>query len=279
MRRTYGDAELQALALRRRRDPEPLGPWARRYLGHYLTLPPSPFHEWLHRRLDRLRTERGTRLNILAPRGAAKSTWSTLAYPLYAALHGHEPYTVITSDSSDQAERFLSKIRYEVEDNPALLADYPHAAGRPLVSQQKCVVLRNGAMVEALGTGKKIRGRGNRQHRPSLVVIDDPQGPDHVVSANRRQCSWDWLTRDVMNAGTPATNVVVLGTALHPDGIVNRLQVTAGWESSVWRSVTRWPERMDLWRQWEEILHDWDRDDREAAALAYYRANREEMDR
>jgi predicted phage terminase large subunit-like protein len=81
----------------------------------------------------------------------------------------------------------------------------------------------------------------------------------------------------VCNAGSPRTNIVVLGTALHREAIVCKLQTTPGWKSKVFRSLERWPERMDFWGAWEALLHDWDKPDREVAALAFYEANREAM--
>jgi hypothetical protein len=46
------------------------------------------------------------------------------------------------------------------------------------------------------------------------------------------------LTRDVLNAGGPETNVVVPGTALHRECIVCRPQQTPGWETHLFRSCT-----------------------------------------
>lgn len=276
MAATQPAAEVKA-ALKRSEAPPPFAAWARRHLSHYFSLPPSPFHLWLIDTLSGLHLQRAARLNVLAPRGAAKSTWSTLAYPLYAALHRLEPHIVITSDTTDQAEEFLAKVRAELEQSFTLAAEYPRAV-RLATAQAKRLVLGNGVKIDALGTGKKIRGRSNRQHRPSLIIVDDPQNRDHMVSELKRKRSWDWLNQDVMNAGSPQTNVVVLGTALHPDGIVNRLQRTPGWTSKVWKSVVAWPSRMDLWREWELILHDWDNDRREADARAFYEQHRQEMD-
>jgi predicted phage terminase large subunit-like protein len=82
----------------------------------------------------------------------------------------------------------------------------------------------------------------------------------------------------VCNAGSPRTNVVVLGTALHREAIVCKLQTTPGWRSKVFRSLQRWPERMDLWASWGDLLHDWADEAREAKAQAFYEANRGAME-
>jgi predicted phage terminase large subunit-like protein len=259
--------------------------FAARYLsaeqpdGRLVPLAPGcDFHRWLAAELEALGRTRGRRLDVLAPRGSAKSTWTSVAFPLWCGVHGKEPYIVLASDTDDQAKDFLRKIRDQLEGNHALLRDFPAAAGVGPVWQAHYLRLRNGVGIRAISTGGKIRGRSEKEARPSLIIVDDPQNLEHIISPARRERSWDWLVRDVCSAGSPRTNIVVLGTALHREAIVCRLQITPGWQSRVFRSVEPWPERMDLWAEWELILHDHNDDQREAKARAYYEANRPAMD-
>ena len=76
-----------------------------------------------------MRPLRGSRLNVLGPRGAAKSTIGTLAFALRAALEGWEPYIWIVSDTRHQACAHLENIKAELLDN-RLLADGLSAGGR-----------------------------------------------------------------------------------------------------------------------------------------------------
>jgi hypothetical protein len=103
-----------------------------------------------------------------------------------------------------------------------------------------------------------------------LIVVDDPENDGHVTSALQRERSWSWFNRAVANAGTPQTNVLVLGTALHRDCLVLRLTRTAGWQARTFRAIERWPDRTDLWRQWEQIFTAVDDAAREAKARAFY---------
>ena len=70
---------------------------------------------------------------------------------------------------------------------------------------------------------------------------------------------------------------MVLGTPLHRECIVCKLQQTPGWRVKVFKNIVEWPKRMDLWREWEGILHDWEDDERQAKALAFYLAHEMEM--
>jgi hypothetical protein len=159
------------------------------------------------------------------------------------------------------------------------IADYPDAWGQSRTWRQERLRLRNGVVIEALSTGNKIRGRRNRNERPSLVIVDDPQNDEHIVSRLQRERSWSWLNRAVNNAGTPTTNVLLLGTALHRDCMVLLASRTPGWEAHAFKAICQWPERMDLWQAWEQVFTDLQDPQPEAKARQFYEANRAAMDR
>jgi hypothetical protein len=110
----------------------------------------SLFHQWLVGQLQDLHTHRSSRLALVAPRGSAKSTWVSLAYPLWAALNRHEPYILLISDSQGQARLLLEAIKRELEDNPALAQAYPAACGQGSPWGQDRIRLANGVVLEAL---------------------------------------------------------------------------------------------------------------------------------
>jgi hypothetical protein len=246
-------------------------------LRKYFKLPLSTFHYWLTSRLQDLHRKRGSRIAVVAPRGSAKSTWVSLVYPLWSALHGYEPYIQIISDTQSQARLLLEAIKREIEDNPLLAQAYPAAVGRGSPWGQDRIRLANKVVIEALGTCSKIRGRRNREERPSLIILDDPQNDQHVTSATRRTQSWNWFNRAVLNAGTPDTNVLVVGTALHRECLALKLADTAGWDATTFRALVRLPDRMDLWREWEEVYTHHDDPDHETKARQFYEERRVQM--
>jgi hypothetical protein len=83
------------------------------------------------------------KLNILAPRGAAKSTLGTLAFVLKSALEKVEPYIWIVSDTKHQACAHLENIKDELTNNKSLAADYPAAAVGPKWRSNR-ITLNNG---------------------------------------------------------------------------------------------------------------------------------------
>jgi hypothetical protein len=240
--------------------------------------PESRFHRWLVPELETFHATRGQRLNVLAPRGAAKTSWVSIAYPLWCACERHEEHVVILSDTQRLSQKLLGQVRRELENNAPLAASYPDACGKGPSWKVDSLVLRNGVLIEAFSTGGNVRGTIHRSRRPSLVIGDDLQNKDHVVSALKRYRCWQWLTRDVLPVGTPDTNFLILGTALHREAIVCRLQTTPGWRSRLFKSIEKWTERMDLWQEWEQLLLNWEDPDREARAREFYEQNRRAME-
>jgi predicted phage terminase large subunit-like protein len=230
--------------------------WGRKYLPDHFSRPPSKMHRWLAEQLDAAHRARGTKLNVLGPRGGAKSTIGTLALPLRAAVECWENYIWIVSDTKHQACAHLENIKAELLDNPRLASDFPDAVGRGLVWRGNSIVLRNGATIEAFGTGQRIRGRRRREYRPTLIVCDDLQNDGHTLSAMQREHSRDWFHGTLMKAGTARTNVVNLATALHRDALAMELHRTPGWISRIFKAIVRWPANMSLWQQWEAIYAD-----------------------
>jgi predicted phage terminase large subunit-like protein len=243
--------------------------WAERFFPHYFEKPSSDMHRWLSDHLHDFPDNRGSKLSLLAPRGNAKSTWGTLLFPLYCAIEGHEPYIWIVSDTIGQSESHLESIGAEILENDALREAYPAEVTGAKVSRGE-IRLGNGCKIQAFSTGQKVRGRRHQQHRPSLIILDDPQNDEHVISPDQRDKQWTWFTKALLKAGTLQTNVVVLGTALHRECIACRLLETAGWEKRKFQSIVSWPSRMDLWAEWENVYCDPSNQDASADARAFF---------
>lgn len=251
--------------------------WGQKYLPAHFSQPPSKLHRWLADQLDAAHTARGTKINVLGPRGGAKSTIGTLALPLRAAVECWEPYIWIVSDTKHQASAHLENIKAELLDNRRLAEDFPKAVGRGLVWRGNLIVLGNGVSIEALSTGQRIRGRRRRAHRPTLIVCDDLQNDGHIRSAMQREHSRGWFHGTLMKAGAARTNVVNLATALHREALAMELHRTPGWTSRVFRSIVRWPENTSLWQQWEAIYTDLSRPHYKITAKKFHEQHRQVM--
>ncbi len=257
---------------------EGLWEWSTHHLCDYFQKQPSAMHLWLCEALDRKSPEHGLKLNLLAPRGAAKSTIGTLAYPLREALERREPYIWIVSDTMSQAHAHLENIKSELTANRRLLERYPEACGKGPIWKGGSIVLRNGIMIEAFGTGQRLRGRRRREHRPSLIVCDDIQSDNHILSAAARDKSRSWFQGTLLKAGNKRTTVLNLATALHNEAIALELFGRPGWVSKRFQAIEHWPLNMSLWEEWESIYSNLENPEARATAREFYESNREKMD-
>jgi len=252
--------------------------WARKYLPHYFTRKPSAMHEWLAAATHSARRERGVIINVIGPRGGAKSTVGTTTNALRCAVEGTEPFIWIISETGPQAEEFLTQIKEELEHNEALARDYPEACGKGSVWRANKIKLRNNVVISAMSINTKVRGRRSRQYRPSLVICDDLQSDAAMVSSDRRDKDWNWLTGALLKAGNRQTNYMNFATAIHREAASFKLAARPGVKSRVFPSIISWPRNMTLWGRWEEIFEDPGNPNAEADARAFYEANRAEMD-
>jgi predicted phage terminase large subunit-like protein len=234
-------------------------------------------HQWLSDELDRLGANRGSRLNVLGPRGSAKSTLGAMAYVLRSAVENTEPYIWLVSATNGQARTHLGHIKNELEQNAMLKAYYPRSAGRGKVWRRDAIELAGGCVVEAFGAGQQLRGRRRRQHRPTLIVCDDLQADRHATSGIQRQVSRDWFHGALLKAGDGQTNVVNLATALHRDALAMELHRAPGWRSKLFCAIERWPDRMDLWADWEEFYANPEGGDSVELAREFFEENQEAM--
>jgi hypothetical protein len=157
-------------------------------------------HLDLFRDLQRITDERGARLAYAAPRGHAKTSIVSTAYVLWCVCYGLEPYIVLVSSTADQGRDLLSHIKKELEGNARILEDFPELSeggktpGPPRWRKDE-VITRTDCKITVVGYGGSIRGRKHRQHRPTLVILDDIENELDVRSADQREKLVEWFTR------------------------------------------------------------------------------------
>lgn len=244
--------------------------FCRTYFPHYIKSPEkSRLHEYLYRRLPEILADpTGQNDVIAAPRGEAKSTICTQLFSLWCVAKRAKWYILVLMDAFDQAATMLAAIRAELEANPRLQLDFPEICGEGRVWKEGVMVTRNGVKIEGAGSGKRLRGRRHGPHRPDLAVLDDIENDDNVRSPEQRDKLEGWVDKAVLNVGAAdgSLDVVYIGTTLHYDGVLARKQRNPLWRSIKFASILRWPDRRDLWDQWEEILRN---EGPEAADLFY----------
>lgn len=263
--------------------------FGRAYLTHYFVRPSPAFHAELdaswsegvlkgmdpYTEAETISRMDGCRRATQAPRGHAKSTTFTFKDALHAAVYAYKHYIIILSDSSDQADGFLSDIKTELEENRALREDFGDMMGK--VWKASVILLANGVKVEALGAGKKIRGRRHKQWRPDLIVCDDLENDENVHTKEQRDKLKNWFNKAVSECGDSYTDIVYIGTMLHYDSLLAYVCTRPNYSVLKYRGVISFATRTDLWDAWEAIYTDLTNPANVEEALAFYHANEADM--
>lgn len=275
--------------LRRRLGAFDLEYFGRAYLPHYFVRESPPFHGeldaiWSEGVLKgmnpttdakKISRAKGNRRAIEAPRGHAKSTTFTFKDALHASAYGYKHYILILSDSSEQSEGFLGDIKAEYEDNAAIKEDFGELQGK--VWKTSVILLSTGVKIEAIGSGKKIRGRRHKQWRPDLIILDDIENDENVNTLEQRKKLANWFYKAVSKAGDTYTDIVYIGTLLHYDSLLAKVAKNPEYKTVKYRGVISFATNQSLWNAWEVIYTDLSNDNRQEDALNFFESNREEM--
>jgi len=272
------DPDPKTKATRRKQADESFRFFVETYFPHYTRYAPSILHEYLFTTLQAATAHsQGVRLAIAAPRGEAKSTIVSLAYVLWCVLTSKRHYICLVMDTFEQAATMLESVKAELEANPRLIMDFPTLSGVGDVWKEGVVLTKNNVKIQAFGSGKKMRGSRHGPYRPDLVVLDDIENDENVRSPAQRNKLEEWLDRTVLSLGPEddTGDVIFIGTVLHYDSVLARKVIHPLWQSRTFRAIAQWPERMDLWDRWEELLLNTG----EAEADAWFQNHRAEMER
>jgi len=197
----------------------------------------------------------------LAFRESAKTQYILRSFLLYSIMFPsvERDYIVLIKANATLAGSKLSEIISEAMSNPAIRANIVK------VNKQSsdCFdidVKSNGAIynvrIEAYGKGASIRGLSNKDRRPKIVIVDDPQDSTDARSDSITASDWQWFLSDVMFLGQN-TRIFLIGNNLGDRCIVPQAFANAdklSFKTSVvpiltvkdGQEVSAWPEKVTV---------------------------------
>ncbi|MBF0444828.1 MAG: phage terminase large subunit [Magnetococcales bacterium] len=260
--------------------------FAKAYFPHYLrdkTRPdgksikvkPSRFQFWLAKRFPEILDDiESCSYAVAAPRGEAKSTY-LLIFVLWCIVRKKKKYILYIMDTWEQAASVVEAIKVELESNPQLASDFPEACGVGSVWREGVIITRSGIKIHARGAGQKVRGLKHGPQRPDLVLLDDLENDLTVRNPQQRDRLQKWVNEavDALGEAGEKFDIIYVGTILHWDSVLVRIQLNPSWLSATFRALITPPGNSEIWEKWEEIY----RNDSKAAARKFYSRNRAAM--
>ena len=250
------------------------------------------------------------------PRGSGKTSLCETAC-LWALLYGHREFVALIGSDEEHAANMLDSIKAELENNEALLEDFPEVvypirclegihqrAGGQLYQGRQThigwtareIVLptipgskASGGIIRVAGITGRIRGMkykrpDGRSVRPSLVLIDDPQTDESARSPSQCATRERILAGAILGLAGPGRKIAGLMTVtvVRPDDMADRIldrDKHPQWQGERTKMVYAFPTNEALWAKYAEIRAEGLRNDQGiAAATEFYRQHREAMD-
>jgi phage terminase large subunit-like protein len=119
----------------------------------------------------------------------------------------------------------LLQIKHELENNEFLKADLgPFKEERNEWNAVSLYLTRYKAKITAASTEMSIRSLRHMECRPQLILLDDGDDLESVKTIEGRNKIYEWFVGDVIPAGDRDTRVMVIGSLLHEDCLIKRLQ-------------------------------------------------------
>ena len=208
-----------------------------------------PFHKDVY---SSLADDNKRRVLIAAPRGTAKSTVTTLIFPLWRVAFkttNEDLFIVIISESQTQSINFLSRIKYHLTHSDKfreIFGDLGPSTAKRWTNND--VVLANGARIIAVGTGQRVRGFIEGDTRPNLIVVDDFESELNAYTAEARAKNRKWITEAVIPSLSDEGKIAMIGTVISEDCFLYWAKDSEAWNTlwySIWDEDEKsiWPER------------------------------------
>ncbi|MDU5038422.1 MAG: terminase [Clostridium perfringens] len=236
------------------------------------------------------------KLNIICPRGFAKTTIFDLAISIWLVCYKKSKFTLIGAKKDDDATQFVDSIKKVFNENQRIISTF----GK-LIDKKKFKVnsneieFTNGMYIRAVGSASSVRGANFKGIRPATVIADDYQDEKDILTEETREKKYNRWTKEIEQVGDKAvyrkgkkikaaTKIVSIGTVLHIDCLMSRLSRNRDYHTILKRAIILEEGQTvddifnsDLWRKCKKIYFNDSLEDSKKEAEKYYKQHEEEM--
>lgn len=244
------------------------------------------------------------KLNIVEPRGLAKSTICDKTLAIWLHCYKKSKFTLLGAKTADDAEQFLNSIKKEFLENELIkdvfgnLIDLkgkkPNSKDYYKVNSGE-IEFTNDTYIRAVGSTTSVRGANWGGVRPTVVIADDYQSEVDVITEDAREKKWNRWCKEVEEVGDTAvfrrgkkvkaaTKFVSIGTVLHIDCLISKLSRNRDYHTIINRAVLLEDGQTiddifesDLWLECKKIYFDDKIEDPQIQARKFYEKHINEM--
>lgn len=197
------------------------------------------------------------KLNIVEPRGLAKSTICDKTLAIWLHCYKKSKFTLLGAKTAYDAEQFLNSIKKEFLENELIkdvfgnLIDLkgkkPNSKDYYKVNSEE-IEFTNDTYIRAVGSTTSVRGANWGGVRPTVVIADDYQSEVDIITEDAREKKWNRWCKEVEEVGDTAvfrkgkkvksaTKFVSIGTVLHIDCLISKLSRNRDYHTIINRAV------------------------------------------
>ena len=147
---------------------------------------------------------------------------STISKPIQVThdlCYAKHAYTMLISESEDQASADLISIQDEIFYNEVILELFGNARGT--ITNTEAMELVNGCYVRIKGVKGRARGYKWKNRRPTKIILDDFESEHNTETDDLRKKVSNWIFRVIKFMGEPKiTQLQFFNTVVHPDAFM-----------------------------------------------------------
>ncbi len=197
-----------------------------------------PFSQTVHKPVLDLIDSGAQKIVIAGMRGMGKTSIVDLVVPAQKILSDEKKYVVMVGSTFDNIVEQTENLKYELQTNKRLVSSFGPTKGsynEGVFAKKRWIASNNAqTMVFPRGAGQPVRGMLYRNARPDLIIVDDLEKTDEVMSDDQRRKLKKWFYGDLLNCVNRRRNdwqIIVIGTILHEDSLLVNLLQDPTWSS------------------------------------------------
>ena len=190
-------------------------------------------------------------INIIAPRGHAKSSIVGGVFPLWHTMFDKGPkLIVLISRTQDHAIKLLGTVKDVLDFSTNFRQLFGYWGMNSARSWAKSEIeLKDGTMIVCKGTGQQLRGIKHGNQRPTLIILDDPEDENNTKTAEAMESNLRWLLQSAVPSLDPGKGrLAIIGTPIHQRCIVETLKDMSGWDNLLYKPDL--DNNKALWESW-----------------------------
>ncbi|GAA0768625.1 hypothetical protein GCM10008908_09200 [Clostridium subterminale] len=229
------------------------------------------------------------KVNIICPRGFAKTTIFDLAISVWLICYKKSKFTLLGAKKDDDAIQFVDSIKKVFKENIKIIDNFGLLINnRKFKVNANEIEFTNGVYIRAIGSASSVRGANWKGIRPTVVIADDYQDEKDILTDDAREKKYNRWTKEIEQVGDKAvyrkgekiksaTKIISIGTVLHIDCLMSRLSRNKDYFTMLKRAIIINDDKTvddifesDLWLNCKKLyFNDKDENSKETAKQFY----------